>query len=64
MFRGSEFQFKPGDVCDRRKNSKRTILRHENRHVRFVAGAEERLIPEGQFECATVMRDGKDLVRP
>lgn len=63
MFKGSEFQFKPGDVCDRRKNSKRVIMRHENRHVRFVEGANERLVPEGLFECSTVTRDGKDVVR-
>lgn len=61
-FSGETFVFKPGDICDHRKPTKRKIVSHTHRHIRYTNKfGDLSLVPEGQFFCDTVMRDGKEL---
>jgi hypothetical protein len=61
-FNGASFIFQRGDVVDRRKPTKRTVISHAHRHIRYQDGVRGVfLVPEGQFECFTVHRDGAEL---
>lgn len=62
MITGATFRFERGDVVDLRKATRRTVISHAHRHIRYQDGSRGVfLVPEGQFSCFTVHRGGVEV---